>query len=121
MITDTVLLNNWLAAKAALDKAKKQELELRNQILPKVLEDKQSGSKTTIFGGHKVTATARLNYTLDEAEYSILTSSLGDDELACIQWRPKVNIKAYSMLPDDSLLRTAVTVKPGQAGLAIKE
>jgi hypothetical protein len=118
---DEFTLLEWQKAKIKLDKAKKAELELRNKILSKVLADKQVGSKTTVFGGYKITATARLNYSIDEAELSILGDTLTEEEKACVDWKPKVNQARYNKLPDDSKLKQAVTVKPGQGALSIKQ
>jgi hypothetical protein len=120
LIEQEMLIADWQRAKARLDGAKKYELELRNKILPQVLEGKQSGSKTTVFGGFKVTATARLNYTIDEAELDILGEALTEEEKACVEWKPKVNVTRYNKLPEVSALRQAVTVKPGQGALSIK-
>lgn len=116
---DTQLLNNWLAASKALQAAKEAELKYRNLILPKVMDGKKSGSKTTLFGGYKVTGTGRLNYSLDAAELSVLLPSLTEDEKACINWKPVLREREYNKLPDDNQLVSLVTVKPGQGQLKI--
>lgn len=116
---DEQLVQDWLAAKATLTTVKEQEVRLRNLILPKVLKNTKIGSKTDIFGGFKVTATARVNYTIDRAELAIL-GKLSTDEVLCLDWKPTLKINLYNKLPDDSVLRQAVTAKPGQGTLAIK-
>lgn len=112
-------VERWVETKRKLDQLKEQELELRNKITPLVLQGKPVGSKTAVIDGIKLRATARLNYTLDIAELSLIDESLSDTERACIEWKPVVKESAYNKLPDDSVLRRAVTVKPGQAGLVV--
>ena len=116
---DTELLDKWLSASKALVKAGEDELKYRNLILPKVMDGKQNGSKTTLFGGHKVTGTARINYQLDPAALSALMPALTDDEKACINWKPSLKAREYQKLADHSNLQEVVTAKPGQGQLKI--
>jgi hypothetical protein len=113
------LVEKWIAVKGKLGQYKEQELELRNQIISKLLEGKMAGSKTGVVQGIKLRATARLNYTVDEAELSIIWDDLSPEEQVCIEYKPKVKETEYRKLPDSSLLKRAVTVKPGQASLTV--
>jgi hypothetical protein len=112
----------WIEAKRQLDFYKKIELAHRALITTAVLAGQLRGSKTTYFAGHKVTATARLNYKIDEAELSINWKDLTPEEKACIEYKPRLKETLYHKLPDNSILKKAVvTVTPGTAGLEVKE
>lgn len=114
------LVEKWIEATKTLSLAKKEEIRLRNLILPRMLKDKISGSITDTFGGYKLSATARLNYTIDSAELAILHDELSEEELACVKYDPTLRIANFNKLPEHNKLSLAVTIKPGQGSLALK-
>ena len=59
------LYEEWLEVSAQLRTLKAKELKLRDKIVKPLLEDKLEGAATSYKKGYKVTATARVNRTLD--------------------------------------------------------
>lgn len=115
------LFEAWATAARALNEAKQAEVALRNKIAAMVLGDKVEGSKTAVISGWKFTAQGVLNYNLDRSYAMEIWDELSDEETSCLEWKLELKVPAYRKLPSDSKLRKAVTVKPGQAQLAIKE
>jgi hypothetical protein len=113
------VVDQWCKVRKELEALKAEELELRAQITPRILGDKLVGSKTAVLNGVKLRATARLNYSLDIAELSLIQDQLSLEEQAAVEWKPSIKESIYNKLPNDSVLRTAVTVRPGVAGLTL--
>jgi len=112
----------WLEASAALKKAKKVELELRNSICADRLKDRLEGAKTTVEDGFKITATARLNRSVDRAILETIWDDLTDREKECVDYKPSLVLKNYKLVEaEGGKLLEAVTVKPAQASLKIVE
>jgi hypothetical protein len=131
---ENALLDEWLKARHALELAKKAELLLRDKITPAILLGKTLGSATGMYGSHKMTATARLNFTIKADtlklsedrltmvwdEQQELWDNLPPEELEAIDWKPNLKEGVYKKLPADAKLRSVVVVKPGQASLELK-
>lgn len=112
--------NEWMEAKTALNLAKQEELRLRNAICSTHLEEVIEGSQTTRFEGLKITATAKLNRTVDRELLSAIWDDLTDEERECIDYKPNLKLANYKRIEaSGGLLLDAVTVKPGQSALAI--
>jgi hypothetical protein len=115
------IVEEWLDVATQLAVLKQRELELRNKIAPTILGNKQEGSKTCTLDGYKLTAQARLNYSIDHAALAEVYEQLTEEEASCIVFKPDLKIPLYRKLPESSLLRQVVTAKPGQAQLTFKE
>lgn len=114
----------WLAVSADLKRVKALELKLRNKICSEMLEEKLEGAVTElkIKGKFKVTATAKLNRSVDRSMLDALWDDLTEDEKECIDWKPSLKLGEYKKVEmSGGKLLDAVTVKPGQATLKIIE
>lgn len=114
------LLNAWLKAKEKLARVKETELTLRNQIIEQFNPTKKEGSETRIFGGAKTTVKTSINYTVNEAELTMIWDNLSDEEKSAVRFKPDIVAKNYRSLPDSSALRFVVTAKPGQPQVEVK-
>jgi hypothetical protein len=116
------IYEEWLEATYALAKAKQEELLLRNAICTAHLEEVIEGSNTKVFGNLKVTATAKLNRTIDRDVLDTIWEDLTPDEQACIDFKPTIRLGLYKKIEaEGGTLLEAVTVKPGQASLKVVE
>jgi len=115
------MYQEWLEASIALEKAKRVELDLRNQICEKILVDKLEGAKTVTDGNFKITATARVNRNIDAKVLSAIFDELTDEEKQAVEYKPQLRISLYKPIEESGgKLLEAVTVTPGQASLTIK-
>lgn len=116
------IYEDWLEASAALRKAKAEELRLRNAICNTHLEEVLEGSKTQRFGNLKITATAKLNRTVDRDVLDAIWEDLTPEEQDCVDYKPSLRLTEYKRIEaSGGKLTEAVTVKPGQATLKIVE
>ncbi len=113
--------DEWLAIQAELRALKARELKLRDRICKAVLADKLEGAVTITKPGYKVTATARVNRTIDRDMLDALWSDLTDAEQESIDFKPNLVLANYKKIEQTGgKLLEAVTVKPGQASLKIE-
>lgn len=111
----------WLEVSAELKRLKAEELTLRNKITSKILTDKLEGAKTESNTKYKVTATARLNRSLDRELLEAIWEDLTIDEQECVEYKPSLVLTNYRKFEErGGKLLEAVTVKPGQASLKIE-
>lgn len=108
------MIQQWLNAKEALNAAQAEERALRIKITSEILGDKIEGSVTTTIDDIKCTAVGVISYKVDEAELDIIKDDLSEEELACIRYKPELNLKNYRKLKD-SILAKAIVAKPGMA------
>ena len=117
-----ILHSQWLVASEALRQAKEEELRVRNLICEEVLGDKVEGSVTKRENGLKVTATAKVTRSLDREVLEVLWEDITDEERECIDYKPSLRLALYKKIEaEGGKLMEAVTVKPAQASLKIKE
>lgn len=110
----------WILAKAKLNTAKKQELELRLPICKEILADKVKGAKKRIIGGFILTATAKLNEKIDADLLKELWPGLTAEEKNCIKFTPSIKAKEFNKLKSALLLHRAIDSKPGTPTLTLK-
>lgn len=117
------LHDDWMETNDRLKVLKFEELKLRNKICARVLSDKLEGAVTITKGSLKITATARLNRSVDRELLEAIYEDLTLDEQECIDYKPTLVLSAYKPIEagaGDSKLMEAITVKPGQASLKIE-
>lgn len=114
-------LLEWQDAKDALDLAKSQELELRNDLCAEILKDKVKGTVHFKKYGLDAAATGKINVTLDAGTFKEIFKKLSATEKACIKYKPELINKAYKDLPEDSILHSAVSEKPGTPSFKLTE
>jgi len=108
-------IHEWLELKAQFNALQEKERILRCLITDELLGDKKEGSKTVLVDDVKVTATAVMNYTIDQAELNLIFDSLTDEEKECIKYVPELKMREYRKLPVTSKLAAAVVSKPSMA------
>ena len=114
------IYQQWLDATNELKSAKDKELELRNLICEEILAQKLEGATTVHVPGFKVTATAKLNRSVDREVLEAIWDGLPDEEKECIDYKPSLKLTAYKKIEiGGGKLLEAVTVKPAQATLKI--
>ena len=115
------IYNEWIESVAHLQRAKEAELMLRDAICMVHLDGVLEGSKTVRMQGFKITATARVNRSVNREVLEAIWDSLTDEEKECIDYKPTLKLAKYKPIEAtiDSALLEAVTVKPGQSSLKI--
>jgi len=112
--------NEWVEAHADLQRAKKLELSLRNEICSELLVDKLEGSKTVREDGFIVTTTAKLIRSINREVLESVWSDLSDREKECVVYKPSLVLSNYKVIEaEGGILMEAITVKPGQSALKI--
>lgn len=120
-MTDTVY-DLWVKADKELKAAKKKELELRMAICAHVLSDKLEGARTFRDHGFKITATAKLNRSIDREVLETIWNDLTDVEKECIEYKPSLKLAQFKKVEQTGgLLMDAITVKPATPTLTIVE
>lgn len=111
----------WLRASEDLKTAKAKELQLRNALCDELLSEKLEGSLTVRDQGYKITATAKLTRSIDQAVLESIWDNLPDEERECIAYKPSLKLANYKRIEQQGgLLMEAITVKPAQASLKIE-
>lgn len=114
------IYEEWLAVQAELRTLKATELKLRDKICKQILADKLEGAVTIKKPHYKVTATARVNRTIDRDMLEALWTDLTPAEQESIDYKPNLVLANYKKVEQTGgKLLEAVTVKPGQASLKI--
>ena len=114
------LYEEWLAAQDDLRIAKARELALRKEICDEILVEKLEGSKTVVADSFKVTATAKLNRSIDREVLETLWDDLTDLEKEAVVYKPSLVLPIYKKIEgSNSRLEEAITVKPGLSSLKI--
>ena len=111
----------WEYAKSVLDGAKETEMALRTRIWDYVLEGLNKGSKTKKIGGVTVTATAKLNASIDKDALKSIWADLKKEEKAAIKFDPKIVAALFGKLPENSILNQVITHKPAAPSITIKK
>ena len=116
------LYEDWIDAKRQLTEIKKLEWELRGK-LEKEIREKQNaiGTVHAHLGGHHFISNVTLSYSIDKQVLFDNEWQLTEEELLCIERKPTINIARYKKLPDASILKKIVTVKPQAPQIKVKE
>lgn len=114
------IVKTWIIISEQLKQIKKIELELRNKICDKVLEEQTKGSKTETIGSYVMTATAKTNKTIDKDLLKSLWSDLSKDEKSCFEFNPKLIEKNYKEIDEESNIHRVIEEKPGTPSLKLK-
>jgi hypothetical protein len=121
MSTRDQLVQEYLVAKKQLQIAKDDEMALRRRLIGPMLEGKLEGTVTEVFGDIKVTATAKVNRTLDRAVLDAIWETLDDRAKGAIDFKPALRLADYRPLEEEgNLLMEAVTMKPGTPGIKVE-
>ena len=112
----------WLDAKAAEDTAKERRIEIEEQLI-KLLGVKPEGAKTHTVGAYKVTVTAVINRTLDNAIWESIKDKL-PPEVRPVTYEPKLDVTGVKWLqvnqPNEyKILAEALTIRPGKVGVKV--
>lgn len=115
-------LEEWMEVKQKLSEYKAKENQLRRELCKRILRGIVKGSRSEIVGKYKVTATAKINNTVDEEVLLTIWSDLSDSEKACFKFSPQLILKQYNDLPEDAkTIYSAITSRPGLPSLSLKE
>lgn len=130
MLTATAVIDElafaWTQAKAEESAANRRRLEIEGKIL-ELLEKKEEGSVTEKTDYYKVTATYKINRTVDEKIAVSLADELTQDQYQRIfRWKAEVDTKELRFLMENkpetySVIARAVTAKPAKPTLKIEE
>ncbi len=119
--TRSKLHEEWLDLSDQLRSLKALELKLRNRIAAPLLSEKVEGTVSSTNTKYKITATARVNRTIDRELLEAIWEDLSLDEQECIDYKPSLVLSNYKPYEETGgKLMEAVTVKPGQASLKIE-
>lgn len=118
--TNEEKLAKWQEVKNIFDLLKTAEMDLRKELCAHILGDKIKGNKTAAIGEKKVTATAKLNTSVDKELLRTIWTNLSADERKAIRFKPEVVAKEYGKIPNNSKLHQAVETKPGMPTLVVK-
>lgn len=115
-------LEEWMKAKIELEEIKKKEMNLRLVLCKKILKGIVKGSRSENIGEYKVTATAKINTSVDEDALSEIWNDLSNEEKACFKYKPSLILRQYNSLPNEKKrIYSALISKPGTPTLVIKE
>jgi hypothetical protein len=111
------IIGDWNAAKHRLDKAKKEESELRLKVAELFPNEKESGTETIdLANDWKLKQVIKLNYTLDKAATPAALEQIDNvtaDRL--VTWSPKLSTAEYKRLTPEqkAIIDEVLTIKPG--------
>ena len=123
------LVTEWQVAKQQFDYYKKQELELRNQIISQHTKALKTQGVTRVTQDNvPLKVTTRVNVRPDPSRYETLNaeSVFPKDYIKesdyCILWKPAVSQTIYKQLSDEDRFEADkyLIVKPGQASFSIE-
>ena len=117
---------DFAEAQGTLAKAKKVELELRKKIISHFrYGDKLEGVQHKSLDGldMDILVTLKLTRSLDTDALDALWSELTEDQRACVEYKPSLNLKNYRALllnGDEGELINIVTEKPALPSVVLK-
>lgn len=108
-------LVEWEFAANDLKLAKDHEAKLRLVCVDELIgsRDVYEGSDKTTFDSFIAVLTARVNRNVDATALESIWEDLTEEEKACINYKPRLNLAKYRKLPDDSILHSVITESPG--------
>ena len=119
-VTHEVILE-YNAIKSALTMLKKQESEMRIEILESVFDSSYIGTVNTTVGDWAVKGSFKNNYRLDGDEVGHNYDDMTEEEQECVNFKPTLVMKKYNALEPGSLLEQCITISPAMPTLVIKE
>lgn len=113
------MIEEWIDTSTALKATKDEEMELRKDICSIINEQEEGyGTKAVEAHGFKLKATFGLSYKIDEDVLEALKDQLTEADLACIRWKPQLDVAAFKALGSD-LLNEIVIVTPSAPTLKV--
>ena len=126
----------WYEAKLALDAAKKNEAELRKQVLQSQFEEANSSGpvsgtrKKDLGGGYTLKADFKLAYKLENKNRELencleaIANSFEEGNYIArnlVKWKPELSLTEYKKLPDDvkKVFDEVVTVTQASTSLSV--
>ncbi len=124
----TSLLDKWEVAKIGLDHYKKQEAELRAQIVETFFQSNDTGTfHHDAPDGRDLVCVKKDNYNLDaertyEAAHTIADAIGPALATRLIIWKPTLSVSEYKKLTNEQrdLLRDCLTIKPATPTLELR-
>ena len=115
------IYQDWIVAKSELIRIKEKERKLRDKIEAELRADQERyGVVRKDIDGYRFVSKVSLRYTLDVKTFLSLESSLSDEDMRAIDFKPVLNVATYKKLPEDSKLRKIVTVVPSAPQLSVE-
>lgn len=120
---DLERIEKYRSVKLALEMIKKEELELRLEILEDLFPSASAGTFNEHLGEYKVKGTFRNNINIDADAYFDYEDQMTDAERCCVKLKPSIvlaNFKNLEAHQATGLLEDIVTIKPGLPSLSIE-
>lgn len=92
------LISNYLEAKSMLDHYKIKERELRIELVDEFFKDQSDGTRKAEIDSCTIKAKFGTNYNLSQKAVDEVYSSLSDEELECINFKPTLIMSTYKKL-----------------------
>ena len=120
-ILDPALLEKHRILAQQLAKIKKEEMELRNEILDVLLDGKESGTHNFMFDHLKVKAVKSFNYRLDSDHIANMINggTMTPEEQELLRLKFELKLADYKKAGDTPNIDEALTVSPAQPSLSI--
>src|SRR5210317_1398080 len=120
-ILDPALLEKHRILAQQLAKIKKEEIELRNEILDVLLDGAEAGTHNYMFDHLKVKAVKSYNYRLDSDHITnmINDGTLTPEEQELLRLKFELKLADYKKAGDTPNIDEALTVTPAQPSLTI--
>ena len=113
-------IQEWSELQVLLKEVKAKEMKLRKEICNDILHGMPLPARKTIsIQDIEVKAENTVTHNLDESVLNEMYEELDTKEKAVIKWQPKLKLRDYKKLPDESLLHEAVIVKPSSPTLKL--
>jgi len=103
------LISNYLEAKSMLDHYKNREKELRIELVDELFKDQSDGTRKAEIDNCTIKAKFGTNYNLSQKAVDEVYSSLSDEELECINFKPTLIMSAYKKLENKDILDSCIT------------
>lgn len=117
------IYDKWIEIKNKLAELKREELELRNEIID-AFTDKNTYSEGTLKfneGEYNLTIGIGINRRIDESVLDNIYDDLTEEEKAVIKFKPSLVMKEYKNLSGDEKLFEAIIERPSQPTLKIEK
>jgi hypothetical protein len=113
------LIERWIDSATTLKAVKEEEMDLRKEICGSLQEaDSRYGTLNFDVHDFRLKATFGLSYKIDEAALEAIKGDLTEADLACIRWKPQLDVAAFKALGSD-LLNEIVIVTPAAPSLKV--
>lgn len=111
----------WLRLSKAFKVLKAKELKLRKELCQDLFRGKVPPNKLKFIteNNFSVEAEAGMGTKLDTVMVNQIYKELSDTEKNALKYTPELIMKYYNKLPDNCLLKEAVTTKPSTPTLKV--